>query len=227
MNKTLDVKIQYYEKKAEEQAKSEGFSWYKSLSKHNYRFVKNSQTHIEDYYSKYTRLLKDFKQIYQTDDPMFALEGEFQQFQQGQRIGVIAANVFNLFAKLNDNGVVVPEQLLSKSQLFAKDKDTEKDYQQKLKALKQSKSSDKTNTFDALNNQGYSIKERIGSLDNLRFDSTTPKKLSELQTSGKPELSTIKFIEFIESIGFITVLNLKVSTTTQYPMTLKITLTTS
>ncbi|TMX32281.1 hypothetical protein [Vibrio sp. Hep-1b-8] len=191
--KAIEEKIKDFEHQAQQTSKQQGYSWYKSHSSQEFRFVKNEEVRLEKLYKSYLKLLPHFHQQYLDESTIGSMQEEFAKHQSGQSYNIIASNMFNVFLELNRRGVALPEQTLDKSELFADSDEAQKEFERiyndfSFKQLGELIS--KGNTFKSL------------SLNQLHYDSenTEPKPLSALTQSRE--------IDFIESMGYLNLLSL-------------------
>ncbi|HIF9097367.1 TPA: hypothetical protein ACX6PQ_002248 [Photobacterium damselae] len=184
--KQLSNQIEQYEEKAKEQAKKEGFLWYQSLLTGKYRFVKGDEKFVEKSYNGYIALRKDFNDMYR--NPQYDMLDDFEKYKQKGNVrtnSIVAANVYKCLELLNAQGMAVPEQVLSKKELFATDQETQKAFDDLV-----SKLSDKS-ILSKLDRTGRDLTDNI---EMLRFDSSNPKKLHDISNQN--------IIFFIEKLGY-------------------------
>ncbi|HIF9141363.1 TPA: hypothetical protein ACX6SK_000681 [Photobacterium damselae] len=184
--KQLSNQIEQYEEKAKEQAKKEGFLWYQSLLTGKYRFVKGDEKFVEKSYNGYIALRKDFNDMYR--NLQYDMLDDFEKYKQKGNVrtnSIVAANVYKCLELLNAQGMAVPEQVLSKKELFATDQETQKAFDDLV-----SKLSDKS-ILSKLDRTGRDLTDNI---EMLRFDSSNPKKLHDISNQN--------IIFFIEKLGY-------------------------
>ncbi|PSW25193.1 hypothetical protein C9J19_19190 [Photobacterium phosphoreum] len=199
----LNDHIKDYEKKAKKQAEKDGFTWYKSQFTDKYHFVKSEETLVESSYTKYKNLIDKFNKEYEEQNNLLEYYENYKKVKQDVANSIISASLYttlellnslgvidSFFASLeilNAQGIVVPEQVLSKEQLFCYDKETKDTFTALLEKLK-----GKPDLND-LEKTGRWLGTDLNIKD-LRFNSSEPKKLNHISQQN--------IIYFIEKLGY-------------------------
>ncbi|MBE1277790.1 hypothetical protein [Enterovibrio baiacu] len=122
----IEKHIKTLEKKAQDIAKEKGFDWYKSQQDQSFRFVKSENRHIENHYQKYLTSKHHFRHVYENFESPDEMEVEFKkycEFSLTNRPDYRVGPLFHRFMHLNSLGIVVPEQILTRDQLYTSDED--------------------------------------------------------------------------------------------------------
>ena len=200
----INKRIEKLEEKAKELAEQNGYSWYKSNQAQQFRFVKSEDTDIEKLYELYQNIIPSFRDIYcsETEGPYSDTMGSlFERFnlEPSRLIPIIASNTFTTFRALNRKGIALPEQLLEKRDLFAKDEET----QNKLDSLLQGSKEERVNYF--INTCGSELKghgKQAKTLSSFHYndENTVAVSLSEIFQGDS--------VKFIESLGYLNLIAL-------------------
>ncbi|MCG9582336.1 hypothetical protein L1D09_12430 [Vibrio tubiashii] len=190
---SIEENVKKLEKKAQKASKEQGYSWYKSQSSQEFRFVKNEEVRLEKLYKNYLKLVPHFHKQYINELTIGSMQEEFAKHQKGKSTNIIANNMFNVFYQLNRRGVALPEQTLGKSELFSETDEAQKEFERIHNGFGFEELGElisKGDTFKSL------------SLEQLHYDSeiAEPKPLSALVQS--PD------VKFIETIGYFNLVSL-------------------
>ncbi|WP_194437819.1 hypothetical protein [Vibrio fluminensis] len=197
----VEKSIKELEKQAKDKAEDEGYSWYKSNQSQNFKFVKSEQKRMDKNYRAYQNIIPHFRKRYQKSD-YDVLLNEFDKYSsegRKQPIELVTANTFSVFRSLNRKGVALPEQLLDKHELFAKDDET----QEKLDGLLEGSATDRLRYF--IGECGVELKAASNDqngFSRFHYEEST-QELKPLSALCQGES-----VKFIEGLGYLNLLGL-------------------